>query len=172
MRTVWILVALILFALLAAILSLSLATPHHAGAETERPEVVSPIGDDARPVQVQIEGRNRLWGTRRVGAFVDQRVAGLRIFRTGTCADRPEAVCVKVIIRKYGETRWWGEMWDYGPWSREVHLNATYGAMQNTACHEFLHALGLDHHKKYGCLSSTPKYPSVSEIAGLRRFYG
>jgi len=163
-----------LLLLLVVLLPLILPTPTAGAPVDPLPTLRQPLSANTADgtVAVQIEGARNLWGTRRVAAYVDDRVPGLRIYRAGTCAARPWAHCVRVVVRSYGNTSWWAlTYWYTDP--LVIKLNTTYGPLQDIACHELMHVLGMDHHARGGCGSTTSpaRYPTVLEVQALRAAY-
>jgi hypothetical protein len=165
----------VIVALLLSVTAVPAAAADTSGDYAGSPTIAVPISDAYRAngvTSVQIEGPRNLYGTRTVATWIDQRVAGLRIRTGGTCAQNQAALCVHVNARRFGRTGWWGETFQDDP--VRIDLNTTYSGpgLRGTACHEFLHALGMAHHGVRGCITSNAKrYPSAAELEAVKAYY-
>lgn len=170
-------VALLLSALLM------IPTPAHAGSgmsdATAHPEMRDPIvrkpGNTHTELHIKIEGPSDIWGMRKFAREINPQLGGVHVFRYGTCAQRPNAVCVKVEVGNYGPTGWQGRaiVFPNSSYDRVLRLNTyyKYGRYQ-IAVHEFTHALGIAHHKEKGAVGTTPvKHLSLNELRLLRKTY-
>lgn len=173
---------------LAAVLAVLM--PHSASAAEDvdpRPSVAFPLSSHGSgPVEVQIEGfEGEAWGVRLFAQEADRLLPGVEVYTRGTCADRPEAVCVSVVVGEWDETgmTWLrGEPGDwYGLTSFEepgrvvLYLNAGTRTENRyaVAVHEFGHVLGLDHHAGEGIEGASPDvlHLSPAEVRALRSAY-
>lgn len=155
-----------------ALFSLIYATPANAVADDATPtaQVTYPL-----PMQrVQIEGGQGT-GIRTIARELDSSVAGLRIFMRGTCKARPDAVCVRIQKRHYGDTGWYAQT-TFPDWNRrviQVNLDAPHYSNYAVIVHEFGHVVGLHHHAQEGVCGASPDvlHFSSPELKVLRAAY-
>lgn len=145
------------------------------GAETARPTVWAwhrKAGDPTpHDVNFQVLGRAPAWHLWAAVKGIDHRVPGIRVKVRGR--RDPYAIRVRVrIVHRPGW--WWGETvtTEHGV---TIYLNHAYPADPWVVRHEFLHALGMDHHTSPGGMLSVPA-PSLrpispSELHALRSAY-
>lgn len=183
-----------ILATLALLASVLLAAPAHADSTTPTLEYpLSRVGDTV-DVEVMVQAPTKAWGIRRAAKFYDAQVDGLTIHTRGTCAARPQAVCVRVIVDDYSPEEmlaldpsgsYWHGLTALGATERTIYLNLA-GSVPNarwmdlrTARHELGHALGLAHHDgTEGVMVTEPKgggeislWPSTAELDALRAWY-
>lgn len=175
-----------LLALVAVLTILLPALPAQAdqGQVTGWPMVTAPAWDRGHAAKatpnvtdIQVQGKPRAWGLRGFARRVDARVGGIRIhYGAGnSCKHFAGRYCVTVKSWYYPHQGWWG-ITNYRPHGAVIRLNKRFGVMQWPAAHEFLHALGLQHHM-YGrgmLLLPTPSMQQMSrgELRALWSQYG
>lgn len=169
-------------ALLAGLALLVPAIPAQADADaTEVPTIAYPLPPNVGDrVVVQIEGPDYIWGIRVMARYYDSISSKLTVYTRGTCAQRPEAYCVKVYKVYEPESGFSGLAWFYvGQEELVIHLNTYYrmtrADRRHVGRHEFSHTLGFLHHtQREGLMSVRGWYsgPSRAEIAEFLRVYG
>lgn len=160
-----------------ALALLTLAAPA-TGHDTRGPHVDMPLRTwDSGVTPIQIEGPRNIWGLRPFAKQVAHDVRGVHVRVRGTCAQRPNFNCVKIVVGDYGPTDWYAlHYWDSSS-KRRIYLNSYYRKEhpRPTAIvrHEFGHALGLSHHKRHGVVGGWANETKLSpaEKRALRRHY-
>lgn len=175
----------VVLACLLIILGFIAARPAHAAGQTTNwPTVTAPAWDRghakrATPhvVDIQVQGKPRAWGLRGFAVQVDRAVGGIRIhYGAGqSCRRFSGRYCVTVKAWRYPRAGWWG-ITNYRTHGAVIRLNSKYGVQQWAAAHEFLHALGEQHHRYgHGMLRlPTPSMQQMSrgELRALWHQYG
>lgn len=137
---------------------------------------------DAGVHTVIIEAPRKAWGLRRAAHIVDSQVPGLAIAARPWLRCNTNVTCIPVTMAAFGTagdqppcgsppvTLWAGcaQIGGTDPW---IALNVSVGFHPTYACHELLHALGMNHHTLGGCLSSNASIPSAAELQTLREMY-
>lgn len=157
-------VRITLAVLVAVVAGLLMQAP--ASAETTaRPTVTAwKVYPNAGRVAIQIEGASNIWGIRKFAAEADRQIGGLRIYTSGTCAQRPWATCVRVRTVYRRDVTWYGVARWKSKYQREILLNnATRKSNKYAvAVHELGHVIGLNHHRSYGILGRTSNVVHLS----------
>lgn len=179
----------IVFVLAGLVLGLTLTSPAHAdqGYVTGWPMVLVPAYDTghaakATPnvIDIQVQGKPRAWHLRGFAQQVDRAVGGLRIhYGAGnSCKRFSGRYCITVKQWYYPHQTYWGQT-NYRRHGAVIRLNTRFSSPGNNqwaAGHEFLHALGEQHHKYgHGMLHiPTPSMQQMShgELRVLRQQYG
>lgn len=143
-------------------------------------QVTYPAWDnDSTPnvVDIQVQNKPRAWGLRSFAESIDRKVGGIRIhYGAGpSCKAHPHRYCITVKAWYYPRSPYWG-LTSYHRDGATIRLNRKYGVSKWPAAHEFMHALGEQHHM-YGhglLLLPTPsmQWLSKSELQALRWQYG
>lgn len=144
-----------------------------ASAMTKTPQVAIPSAPRGYAT-FALDAPAHAWGIRRVARYWDRHVPAIRVYTTGGCSVHPSAYCITVSVQDYGETRWLAQTFPYPVLNIELNSHWHY-RHQAVACHEFGHALGLDHHAGTGCVVSTDAQtalPSPAEMAATQAWYG
>lgn len=152
-------------AVLVAVIA-SVLTQASASAETTaRPTVTAwKVYPNAGRVAIQIEGARNIWGIRKFGAEANRQIPGLRIYTSGTCAQRPWATCVRVRAVYRRDVTWYGVARWKGKYQRVILLNNARRKSNKypVAVHELGHVIGLNHHRSYGILGRSPNVVHLS----------
>lgn len=126
--------------------------------------------------RIQIEGAQGT-GIRTIAREIDNQVDGLKIFRRGTCAQRPGAVCLRVKYGHYGKEAapWYAAAFFPKPMLRVIKVNLDHPHYNDYAvmAHEFGHIVGLHHHAQEGVVGATPDviHFSPEEVRVLQAAY-
>lgn len=167
----------IITALLAAILMAVMPINAQASEVTDEPKVVYPWPVTDGVTYIQMDAPDFIYGMRTAAKQVDDALEDVRIFRKGSCADRPWAYCLTVKVERHDESGYvgWFIPWGFNPrpaWG-EIILNTKYDLGRRVACHEFGHAMGIEHHNRAGCVGyPTARLFSAREMAALEAHYG
>lgn len=147
------------------------------GDVTDWPTVLYPATDrdhDGGPVDIQLQGQRHAFHTLAFAIKMDREIPGIRIHAKGTCAQHPRRFCITILQVNDPDTWWWGLTNIYAS-SVLIRLNAYWGIRPWPAGHEFLHALGLAHHRFGSGMEQVPtpslKAVSSQELAALRGAY-
>lgn len=149
---------------------------------TDNPEVVWPISRAPRDIgalDVVVVGVRHLYGARKEARYIDVRMPRL-VFHTRNgihCGDVIDSMCIKIIKGHYGKTGW-AAMTIISPYKNphyriiKLNLDANRRMSQYVVGHELTHAVGLQHHKRYGIVGTGhPNYPTAVEIKALNKYY-
>lgn len=126
------------------------------------------------PVDITIQGQTNTMRFAHRAWQITRQVPGLRLHLHTTCAARPYDYCVTVHRVNRPRVNWWG-VTQYGRRNTvSITLNMAFGASPATAAHEYMHALGMQHHLGPGILNwptekSEPMSPA--ELRALRKAY-
>lgn len=158
----------------------ALAAPAAASdGTTNYAKVVYPAWDhNGGVVNIQLQGARRAWHLAGFAKKMDRRIGGIKVRAfEGNCRHNRNAYCVTVRSVFQPNNNAWGQT-HYVTHGAVIDLNRFYSAPGSNwwaAAHEFLHALGMMHHR-YGAgmlKLPTPSMKPVSsgELAALRRAY-
>lgn len=167
-------------AVVGLVASLAVATPA-AAAETF--PLFQKFGDRGQHTVI-VEAPRQAYGLRLVARRVDRRVDNLRIVAHRGADCRRNVTCIKMRVRHYGSSvrclnvvdpRACAQVGGIDPFIR-VNSARRSALNQRIMCHEFLHALGLHHHGRSGCVAGgvtpgDPRYPSRYELRVLDRLF-
>lgn len=172
-----------------ALLLTALTAPAHADEQEQLPwssTIEFPLYRKAANVDgdalVQLEAPPAAFGLRRWAKQLDAQVDGLTIFTTGTCASRPEAVCVRYVFGTWSPaeqiaiagTVWGGVTTFPSPDERTVLIVKVGPQRRPAVAHELGHVLGLSHHSGKGVMS-VDRVPTTEinaqELQALRDWF-
>jgi len=116
-----------------------------------------------RVVHIQLQGNKDLMGARRAIESLDRQLAGIEVhsWDNASCKERPRRYCV-TIKRVHHKSDYWGVAYTSWGQSTEIHLNTYYGRSSWVAQHEFLHALGMSHHRQKGMMNPNGHHYKIS----------
>lgn len=120
-----------------------------------------------RVVHIQLQGNKDLMGARRAIEKIDRQLAGIEVhsWDNASCKQRPRRHCI-TITRVHKNNGWWGADYNYHGTKNVIELNTYYGKSSWVPQHEFLHALGMQHHRERGMLrNSGGKYRGMDPIS-------
>lgn len=120
-----------------------------------------------RVIHIQLQGNVDLMGARRAIKRIDKKLPGIFVhaWDRASCKQRPRRHCI-TITRVHKNNGWWGADYNYHGTKNIIELNTYYGRNSWVPQHEFLHALGLKHHKQRGMLRvSGGKYRGMDPIS-------
>ena len=153
------------------------------------PTVAYPL---PRGAEVQLEAPPHAWGVRRLAQFYD-RTLGVTIYRHGTCAERPWALCIRMEFEDYGPHEHLGRVHYYdgsngtdaNPILIQINTYGAYGPDETgwslapvfkewAPRHELTHALGMRHHRLFdNCImNDSVPWPCPEEVDALVAYYG
>lgn len=139
-----------------------------------------PIPEDRRVIV--IDGPSNVWNLRVFADRLDRYLTRMHV-RSGRCDFRtPGVFCIRVVKTYQPLVGWAGYTdWELDRSGVTIKLNTRIrGARwkRPVAAHEFMHALGFDHHGESTGLVSrrvTPTFtpdPSITEWGSLYQYYG
>lgn len=120
-----------------------------------------------RVVHIQLQGNKDLMGARRAIEQIDRQLKGIEVhsWDNASCKQRPRRHCI-TITRVHKNNGWWGADYNYHGTKNIIELNTYYGKSSWVPQHEFLHALGMQHHRERGMLrNSGGKYRGMDPIS-------
>lgn len=120
-----------------------------------------------RVVHIQLQGNKDLMGARRAIEKIDRQLDGIEVhsWDNASCKQRPRRHCI-TITRVHKNNGWWGADYNYHGTKNVIELNTYYGRDSWVPQHEFLHALGMQHHRERGMLRlSGGKYRGMDPIS-------
>lgn len=175
--------ALVAYILVALVASIVIADRADAVAEdaTPTPVVKYPVGikpgNNSGVTRLHVEGAiDKARGLRKFIRESDRALPGMRITRHGSCAERPRAVCVQVVVDDFDNNYYASVLISPDPTAtRYMHFNSSnpHYLPQAVAAHEFGHILGLGHHAKRGVCGGEPDELHLSRVEKrvLRKAY-
>lgn len=120
-----------------------------------------------RVVHIQLQGNKDLMGARRAIEQIDRQLDGIEVhsWDNAPCKERPRRYCI-TITRVHQNNGWWGMTYNYWGTKSIIELNTYYGRDSWVPQHEFLHALGMQHHRQRGMMRiSGGKYRGMDPIS-------
>ena len=150
-----------------------------AQAQTDPdPTIHWPLPMTNNRIDLQIEGPSYIWGMRDHAEWWDERLPNVEIYTTGTCAENPDALCLKV--EKYSENSTTeGQAIamftpEHGTLEKPLWIGLnTYSDLpkwwrEYIAKHEFMHILGMGHHLRENGIMGNTGYEEAPSRAEKR----